>query len=191
MNYLFITIYFLNLTKKYINKYMAKKLEKIFFPKEEKIKEKLLEDEQNIKFFEGTENYNKIKSSDYITNILDEDGKIIGKKFSDKYKKVKYIELFENEKMNVLGISSKISFIHSYYSDEKEQFNPNKFIGFRYYQNDPLNSGKFFTLIRNNYSKYFILEKDLTVKDLNGKDFYDKELNCYEIARKILIEKDK
>ena len=170
---------------------MAKKLEKIFFPKEEKIKEKSLEDEQNIIFFEGTENYNKIKSSDYITNILDKDGKVIGKKFSDKYKKVKYIELFENEKMNVLGISSKISFIHSYYSDEKEQFNPNKFIGFRYYQNGPLNSGKFFTLIRNNYSKYFILEKDLTVKDLNGKDFYDKELNSYEIAREILIEKYK
>ena len=169
---------------------MASKFIDIFFPKEEKLKEICLKDEDNSKYFEGTSNYRKIKHSDYITNYLDENSKVIGRQFLDKNKKVKYIELFENDKMKVIGISSKITFIHSYSHDDNK-LDTKKFIGFRYYQNGPLENGKFFTLIRRNYSHYFILEKDLSVKDAEGNNFYDKELNCYDIIKKIILEKYK
>ena len=169
---------------------MASKFIDIFFPKEEKLKEICLKDEDNFKYFEGTSNYRKIKHSDYITNYLDENSKVIGRQFLDKNKKVKYIELFENDKMKVIGISSKITFIHSYSHDDNK-LDTKKFIGFRYYQNGPLEDGKFFTLIRRNYSHYFILEKDLSVKDAEGNNFYDKELNCYDIIKKIILEKYK
>ena len=123
-----------------------------------------------------------------ITNFFDKNNKVIGRKFLDKDKKDKYLELFENKKLKVIGISPNITFIHSFSHDNNE-CDKQKFIGFRYYQNGPFKNGKFFTLIRRNYSHYFILEKNLSVKDIEDSNFYDKELNCYDIIKNIIIKK--
>ena len=169
---------------------MASKFFDIFFPKEEKLNEVSLKDEENFKYFEGTEKYGKHKQSNYITNFFDKNNKVIGRKFLDKDKKDKYLELFENKKLKVIGISPNITFIHSFSHDNNE-CDKQKFIGFRYYQNGPFKNGKFFTLIRRNYSHYFILEKNLSVKDIEDSNFYDKELNCYDIIKNIIIKKYK
>ena len=129
---------------------MAKRLRNALFPK---VNEELpliqMKDEQNEKFFEGSENASKIEDSKYIENIYDKNNKIIGRKFVDRNNEIKYFELFENDKMKVLGISSNITFIHSYSKYKDNFYNPNEFIGFRYYNNG-VNSieSKFFTLIK-------------------------------------------
>ena len=159
--------------------------------KEEKAKE-IPVDEKNQEFFQGTVNNNN-KDSEYISNIIDKNNpnKLLGKKFLDKNKKGKYIELFHNIQMNAFGISSNITFIHSYSDDTKIPYDPFKFIAFRYYENGPQQGGKFFTLIKVNSYKFFILEKNDSVKDINNKLFYEEELNCYEIIRKIIFDKHK
>ena len=168
---------------------VIKELEDFYSPEKELPKE-ILKDEQNSKYFEGTVRYTDIKNSEYIKSINDK-GEEIGRIFLDKNKKEKYVEIFYNAKMNVLGISSNITFLHSFSNNEKQNYNPNEFIGFRYYINGLKKSGKFFTLIKKNYSKYFILEKNEAVKDMDNKPFYDENLNCYEIIRSIFITKFK
>ena len=170
---------------------MAKRLRNALFPK---VNEELpliqMKDEQNEKFFEGSENASKIEDSKYIENIYDKNNKIIGRKFVDRNNEIKYFELFENDKMKVLGISSNITFIHSYSKYKDNFYNPNEFIGFRYYNNG-VNSieSKFFTLIKKNNLKYFILEKNNYIKDINNLEFYDENLDCFEIINKIIFEK--
>ena len=44
---------------------MASKFFDIFFPKEEKLNEVSLKDEENFNYFEGTEKYGKHKQSNY------------------------------------------------------------------------------------------------------------------------------
>lgn len=168
---------------------VIKELEDFYIPEKELPKE-ILKDEQNSKYFEGTVKYIDTKKSEYIKSINDKDEEI-GRIFLDKNKKEKYLEIFNNAKMNVLGISSNITFLHSFSNNEKQNYNPNKFIGFRYYTNGLEKSGKFFTIIKKNYSKYFILEKNKTMKDMDNKLFYDENLNCYEIIRSIFITKYK
>ena len=168
---------------------VIKELEDFYNPEIELPKE-ILKDEQNYKYFEGTVKYTDIKMSVYIKSIIYK-GEEVGRIFFDKNKKEKYLEIFNNAKMNVLGISSNITFLHSFSNEEKQNYNPNEFIGFRYYINGAKKSGKYFTIIKKNYSKYFILEKNKTVKDMNNKIFYDESLNCYEIIRNILITKFK
>ena len=91
--------------------------------------------------------------------------------------------------MDVLGISQNITFLHSYLYDKKQHYDQKKFIGFRYYENNPYENGNYFTLIKKNYSNYYILEKNNSLKDIKGNTFYDKEINCYTIMRKIMFEK--
>ena len=173
---------------------MKKELENIIneSEKEEKPAEEIQIDEKNETFIEGTMN-NKIKDSEYITSIKDNENqlKLLGKIFLDIKKKGKYIELFNNTKMEALGISPHITFIHSYSDDKERHYNPSKFIGFRYYENGPKQEGKFFTLIKINNYKYFILEKNEKLEDINGALFYDENLNCFDIIQKIVFEKHK
>ena len=168
---------------------VIKELEDFYNPEKE-IPKEILKDEQNSKYFEGTVKYTDIKRSEYIKsiNIKSEE---MGRIFLDKNKKEKYVEIFNNAKMNVLGISSNITFLHSFSNNEEQNYNPNEFIGFRYYTNGIKKSGKYFTIIKKNYSKFFILEKSETMKDMDNKPFYDENLNCYEIIRNIFINKYK
>ena len=172
-------------------------------------------DEKNLKYFSGTEKYNHnnfineninslktdyneklkiVKITDYINNILDKDDSTISRIFFDIKKEPKYIEVFKNEKFELLGISKNISFLHSFSNEYDEYYDPEKIIGFRYYENGPYKNGNYFTIIKRNNYKYFILEKDNSenpMKDINNISFYDEELNCYKIIRKIIFEKQK
>ena len=170
---------------------MNSDFEKLFNLEEEKeLPLEVLEDEENSQYFEGTEKYNnKVINSEYIIPFLNKSKSKIGRIFMDKDKKEKYLEIFRNEIMDVLGISQNITFLHSYLHDKKQHYDQKKFIGFRYYENNPYENGNYFTLIKKNYSNYYILEKNNSLKDIKGNTFYDKEINCYTIMRKIMFEK--
>ena len=91
---------------------VRKELEEFYNPEKE-LPTEILKNEENYKFIEGTVNYKDIQNSDYIKIIKDK--KIItGRLFLDKNKKEKYMEIFNNTKMNVLGISPNITFLHSF-----------------------------------------------------------------------------
>ena len=139
--------------------------------------------------FEMTE---KISSNyKYIEDFVI-DKKIIGRKFFNKNKEIKYIEIFNNKKLNLIGISPNITFIHAYEPKLENKFDEDNFIGFRYYE-EGLNvpNSKYFTLIKRYESKYFILEKNEIIKDINGEKFYNPNLNCFSIIYKIIINKYK
>ena len=93
--------------------------------------------------------------------------------------------------MNVLGISPNISFIYPYFNNEPDYQNSSNFIGFRYYENGSYKEGNFFTLIKKNKVRYFILEKNKSIKDINNDLFYDENLNCFDIAKRIIFNKHK
>ena len=174
---------------------MAKKLDQLFFPekyKSEILPIEVLKDEKNYCFFEGTVNFKKVKKSNYVVALFDNEKKLIGRKYLDKNKKEKYFELFKNDKMDLLGIANNITFIHSPSNDKDTHFNKYEFIGFRYYENSPLSKYvNFFTLIRRNYSDYFILEKEKNILDMDGNLFFEEKLNCHKIIRKIIFDKYK
>ena len=172
--------------------------DKEFDPKneEEDLSPEILVDEKNYVFFTDTEKYEG-KNTEYIIPFMNEEKIEIGRLFLDKNNKVKYVEIFKNKKFDILGISDNITFLHEFLEDKKEHYNPDKFIGFRYYENyknvtkEPHAYGNYFTLVKQNYSKYFILEKDDYLKDINGKKFYDEKINCQQIMKKIIFEKHK
>ena len=71
-----------------------------------------------------------------------------------------------------MGISKNITFIHLYESKNENLYIKNKFIGFRYYTNEQKSSdSQFFTLVNRYDSKYYILEKNKIIKDIDGKKF--------------------
>ncbi len=168
---------------------IEQELDESYNPKEE-LPIEILKDEENYKFLEGTINLKDKEKSDYIKLITDKDA-TKGRIFLDNNKKEKYIEIFTNKKMNILGISQNITFLHSFSKEEKRNYNSNKFIGFRYYENKEKKAGKYFTLIKKNYAQYFILEKDKNINDINNNTFYDEDLNCYKIIYNIMINKYK
>ena len=69
------------------------------------------------------------------------------------------MEIYNNAKMNVLGISSNITFLHSYSNNEKQNYNLNEFIGFRYYKDGTKKTGKFFTIIKKTIPNISFLKK--------------------------------
>ena len=60
----------------------------------------------------------------------------------------------------------------------------------RYYTNEQKASdSQFFTLIKRYDSKYYILEKNKIIKDINGKIFYNSDLDCFSIISYIIKQK--
>ena len=140
-------------------------------------------------YFEGTEKLSD--KAKYIEDIVFDD-KNIGRKYYSVNKEIKYIEIFSNKKFNLLRISPNITFLHLYDKNEEKEYNENKFIGFRYYNKSPAQKdSKFFTLINRFNTKYHILEKAQSIKDINNKSFFDKDLNCFAIIDNIITEKYK
>ena len=136
------------------------------------------------KYFEKTE---KISSNPkYIKKFLKVEN-IIGRKFLDEFNEIKYLEIFKNPKLELLGISSNITFLHLYDPKLVDGYDKNKIIGFRYYEKGPQDSkSQYFTLINRFDTKYYILEKNDTMKDINNQSFLDKELNCFNIIDNII-----
>ena len=138
-------------------------------------------------FFIGTEKLND--NPKYIQKfVIDE--KVVGRKFFNKENEIKYLEIFNNKILDLMGISKNITFIHLYEKENKKGYDENKFIGFRYYEREPKNlSSKYFTLIKKYDSKFYILEKNKKIKDINNKDFYDSFLDCFSIIDNIIYKK--
>lgn len=139
--------------------------------------------------FEMTE---KISSKNtYVLDFIF-DKEIIGRKFCNKNNEIKYIEIFKNKKLDLMGISPNISFLHPYEPKLEKKYDENNFIGFRYYEegiNVP--DTKYFTLIKRYNTKYYILEKNGTIKDIYGEKFENPNLNCFSIIYKIIVNKYK
>ena len=169
-------------------------LEQIYSNLDNEEKTKKFNNEKKINkydsYFEMTEKLSGQKSQ-FIENIL-VNKELISRKFYDKNKEIKYFEIFKNAKFNLLGITPNITFIHLYEPKEEKGYNENNCIGFRYYKNGSNNSNPiYFTLIKKYDSKYYILEKNESIKDINGKIFSDNELNCFSIIQNIIIQKYK
>ena len=152
------------------------------------LKEK--ENEPNLydKYIEGTEklwgNYNSNLVGDYVFNQ-----KIIGPKFM-KEGKVSYFEIFNDPRTSILGMSSKISLLYIPSGLKNEKFDEINCIGFRYYEENQFKICHYFTLIKkNNNKRYYILEKEHKMTNIKDKSFYDENLNCFSIMRKIIFEK--
>ena len=141
-------------------------------------------------YFENTQRLSDVESK-YIKNLLI-NNKIIGRKFYDNKNEIKYLEIFKNDILKFLGISSNVTFIYLYEPNEENLYRKDNFIGFRYYKSDPFTSGSnYFTLINRYDNKYFILEKNKSIKDINGEIFFNNELNCFSIINEIIIDKYK
>ena len=142
---------------------------------------------QYDKYIEGTE---KISSNPkYIKNFVIK-GEVVGRKYFNKSNEIKYLEVFSNKKLNIVGISKNIAFLHLYDKEEKNEYNEDKFIGYRYYEIDPQDkTPTYFTLIKKYDSNYYILEKNHEIKDINDNKFYDNDLDCFSIIKNIILEK--
>lgn len=139
--------------------------------------------------FEMTE---KISSNPKYINDFVIDEKILGRKFCNKKGEIKYLEIFNNKKLELIGISPNITFLHAYEPKLKFKYNENDFIGFRYYETGfSAPNSKYFTLIKRYDSKYDILEKNEKIKDINGEKFFNQNLNCFSLINRIIINKYK
>jgi hypothetical protein len=65
-----------------------------------------------------------------------------------------------------------------------------KLIGIRYFRKNVRNiEDGYFTLIIKENKKFEILEKKQDIKDINGKPFYNENLDCFNIMQDILFSK--
>ena len=102
-------------------------------------------DNKYDEYFQNTE---KLSNNSKSINNIFLNSKIIGREYCGIDKKTKYIEIFENKKLSILGISPNITFLHIYEPKNNKKYNENKFIGFRYYDKGPNQlESKYFTLI--------------------------------------------
>ena len=146
-------------------------------------------DNKYDEYFQNTE---KLSNNSKSINNIFLNSKIIGREYCGIDKKTKYIEIFENKKLSILGISPNITFLHIYEPKNNKKYNENKFIGFRYYDKGPNQlESKYFTLINRYDSKFFILEKNESIKDIDNEPFFDENLNCFSIINDIIIQKYK
>ena len=170
-------------------------LEKFFHPSKDENEEaskNIITLNKKNKFDDYFEMTEKISTNSKYIQDFKNGEKLIGRKYLDKDNNIKYIEIFKNKKYDILGISQNITFLHLYEPNEDKKYNENKFIGFRYYENGPNHpNSKYFTLINRYDSKYYILEKNIIIKDINGELFFDKEIDCFSIIQKIITEKYK
>ena len=106
--------------------------------------------------------------------------------------KHKYYEIFEDKRTDIIWIFKKILFLYTpLVKDNELLYDKDNCIGFRYYEKNKLEKCNFFTLIKKYDKKFYILEKELNICDINSDLFYDEKLNCYSIMRNIIFEKDK
>ena len=148
-----------------------------------KEKENLFDD-----YFTGTEKLWKNDNPKNINDILCET-KICGRQFL-KQGQISYLEIFEDKRTNLLGMSNKISLLYIPHECKNNEYNENKCIGFRYYDKNKEEKCHYFTLIkRYDNSRFFILEKENNIIDSEGESFYNEKLDCFSIIKEIVFEK--
>lgn len=152
-----------------------------FQPKEKKYHNKY------DQFINKTEKLWKTNNQKYIQD-LESEKKIIGRKFlvGDQ---ISYLEIFEDQKLTILGLSKKITLLYLPLDNQNNQYDPNNCIGFRYYQKDWNEKCNYFTLINRYKKKYYILEKSQQLRDVNNELFYDENLDCFALIKNIVYEK--
>ena len=139
-------------------------------------------------YINGTEKLWKNNNPTNIKDILCKT-KIKGRQFLKKGK-ISYFEIFEDKRTNLLGVSKKISLLYIQHDCKNEEYDENKCIGFRYYENNIEKKCNYFTLIKKyDNSRFFILEKERNFLDSEGHPFYTEDLDCFSIIRKIVFEK--
>ena len=152
-----------------------------------------IKDNQYESYFKNTEKISP--NPKYIKDLKDykDINKVIGRVYCDKKGIIKYVEIYKNTKIELMGISPYITFIHLYDEKFNNKYNENKFIGFRYYEKGPKSlDSNYFTLINKSGTKYIILEKnEFNLKDIDDKFFYDPNLNCFNIIDGIIKKKYK
>ena len=102
-----------------------------------------------------------------------------------------YYEIFEDKRTDIIGISKKISFLYTPSLKDNKLYDKDNCIGFRYYEKNKSERCNYFTLIKKYDKKFYILEKEKNICDINGELFYDEKLDCYSVMRNIVFEKYK
>ena len=117
----------------------------------------------------------------------------IGRKFY-KNNKVSYFEIFNVLMLDIMELSENISLLFLPCTDQNEKYDKTRCIGFRYFESSKFKKCNYFTLIKKNDKRYYILEKNQNIIDADGNTFYNKDLNCFSIMKKLFlknIKKDK
>ena len=147
--------------------------------------ENIKENNSYVKYFSGTTklwNHNQISSIEkYFV-----DDKEIGRKIL-KNNSISYLEIFEDKRLNVLGLTKRISLLFV----PESKLEPKNCIGFRYYEKNNKDKCNYFTLIKKDKKGYLILEKSKKIKDSDDDLFYNNDLDCYSIIKSIVYEKYK
>lgn len=169
----------------YLELCQNKRDEKKFIKKFEKEKKNLYNE-----VFSGTQKLWKSSNSKININLLKME-KTFARKYIKNDNKVAYIEIFQEQRATLMGISKNISFIYLPCKNNSNHYDKDKCIGFRYFESSIVKKCKYFTLIKRYDNRFFILEKDKSILDINGEPFYEEELNCYSIMKNIVFEKYK
>jgi len=154
------------------------------------------EDNENFiakEFIEGTEqliNYKKSNNNLLIKDMNDL-SQVIGRQFLKKNNNIGYEEIFLNKNYRLLSnLDEQFSILFPPGTKEIK-----KSIGIRYFRKNVRNiEDGYFTLIIKENKKFEILEKKQDIKDINGKPFYNENIDCFKIMQDILFskfEKDK
>ena len=142
-----------------------------------------------VKYISGTEKLWKNDESVFI-QAYTLDKKELGRKFLKK-NEVSYYEKFEDKRLNILGLTKKISLLFFPTEDKTHQFEMKNCFGFRYYEKNNKNKCNYFTLIKKEKKGYFILEKEENIKDADNDSFFSRDLDCFSIMKNIVYDKYK
>ena len=139
-------------------------------------------------FIEETEqliNY-KINNNNLLIKDIKDSSQIIGRQFLKKDNNIGYEEIFLNKNYRFLSnLDEQFSILFPPGTKDIK-----KLIGIRYFRKNVRNiDDGYFTLIIKENKKFEILEKKQDIKDINGKPFYNENIDCFKIMQNILFYK--
>ena len=139
-------------------------------------------------FIEETEqliNY-KINNNNLLIKDIKDSSQTIGRQFLKKNNNIGYEEIFLNKNYRFLSnLDEQFSILFPPGTKDIK-----KLIGIRYFGKNVRNiDDGYFTLIIKENKKLEILEKKQDIKDINGKPFYNENIDCFKIMQNILFYK--
>ena len=139
-------------------------------------------------FIEGTEQLIncKLGNNNLLIKDINDLSQVIGRQFLKKNNIIGYEEIFLNKSYRILpNLNEQFSILFPPGNKEIK-----KLIGIRYYRKNVRNiEDGYFTLIIKGNKKFEILEKKQDIKDINGKPFYNDNIDCFKIMQDILFSK--